>query len=145
MALTDFLKTEEQQRIVDAIAEAEHCTSGEICVHITPRCWGSPYKKALRKFYKLGLFKTERRNAVLIFVAYKSRKFAIIGDEGINNCIPEGFWDKALQQLGDKLKTGEPYQGLCQAIHLIGEQLSAFFPADKEENNELSNEIIYED
>ena len=62
-----------------------------------------------------------------------------------NNCIPEGFWDKALQQLGDKLKTGEPCQGLCQAIHLIGEQLSAFFPADKEENNELSNEIIYED
>ena len=105
MALTDFLKTEEQQRIVDAIAEAEHCTSGEICVHITPRCWGSPYKKALRKFYKLGLFKTERRNAVLIFVAYKSRKFAIIGDEGINNCIPEGFWDKALQQLGDKFPT----------------------------------------
>lgn len=145
MALTDFLKTEEQHRIVDAIAEAERRTSGEICVQITPRCWGNPYKKALKTFYKLGLINTERRNAILIFIAYKSHKFAIIGDEGINNCVPEGFWNEALQQLGDKLKTGEPCQGLCKAIHQIGEQLSAYFPADKEDNNELSNEIIYED
>lgn len=145
MALSDFLKTEEQQRIVDAIAEAERHTSGEVCVHITPRCWGNPYKKALKKFYQLGLFNTERRNAVLIFVAYKSHKFAIIGDEGINEKVPDGFWDDALQQLGEKLKAGEQCQGLCQAIKLIGEHLSSYFPADKEDNNELSNEIIYED
>ena len=92
MALTDFLSKDDQTRITDAITMAEKRTSGEICVHITPKCGGDVMEAAEKKFNKLGLYKTERRNAVIIYVAYKSKKFAILGDEGINNVVPDDYW-----------------------------------------------------
>ena len=145
MPLEDFIPLEGQRRIAQAITEAERRTSGEICVHATPHCSGETLPQAEAVFNAKGLYRTRRRNAVLIYIAYRDRKVAILGDEGINRQVPDGFWDDALQQLGEKLKAGEQCQGLCQAIKLIGEHLSTYFPADKEDNNELSNEIIYED
>ena len=98
MPLVDFIPVDGQKRIAQAITEAEKRTSGEICVHVTPRCYFSPIHKAKRKFNKLHLYKTLRRNAVLIFIAYKSQKFAIIGDTGINEVVPDGFWDKEITE-----------------------------------------------
>ena len=37
--------------------------------------------------------KTEKKNAVLIYLAKKDKKLAIIGDEGINKVVPANFWD----------------------------------------------------
>ena len=145
MALIDFLTTDEQQRIVSAIAEAEHQTSGEICVHVTPRCWGNVMTTAQKKFNQLKLYETERRNAVLIFIAYKSHKFAILGDQGINELVPDDFWKDTLTLLGEKLKAGETCTGLCETILQIGNKLTHYFPAIKDDINELSNEITYED
>ena len=145
MALIDFLTTDEQQRIVSAIAEAEHQTSGEICVHVTPRCWGKVMTTAQKKFNQLKLYETERRNAVLIFIAYKSHKFAILGDQGINELVPDDFWKDTLTLLGEKLKAGKTCNGLCETILQIGNKLTHYFPAVKDDINELSNEITYED
>ncbi|MCI2080955.1 MAG: TPM domain-containing protein [Prevotella sp.] len=145
MALTDFLSSTEQHRIVDAIAQAERHTSGEIVVHITPKCSGDPLKRAVNVFQKLRLYHTERRNAVLIFIAYQSRKFAIIGDLGINQLVPINFWDQAKDLLGSAFASGRHADGLCEAISLIGNSLSRYFPADPSDRNELSNEISYED
>ena len=145
MALIDFLTTDEQQRIVSAITEAERQTSGEICVHVTPRCWGNVMTTALKKFNQLKLYETERRNAVLIFIAYKSHKFAILGDQGINELVPDDFWKDTLTLLGEKLKAGETCKGLCETILQIGNKLTHYFPAVKDDINELSNEITYED
>lgn len=145
MALVDFIPTEGQRRIAQAITEAEKRTSGEICVHVTPRCYFSPIGKAKRKFNKLGLYKTLRRNAVLIFIAYKSQKFAIIGDTGINEALPAGFWDQEKDMLAQNLAQGRQVEGLCEVIGRIGERLAKYFPADREDLNELSNEITYED
>ena len=91
MALTDFLSAGEQRRIEQAIEAAERYTSGEICVHVTRRCKADPVKAAERVFNRLGLYRTLRRNAVLVLVAYESRRFAIIGDCGINDAVPSGF------------------------------------------------------
>ncbi|OYP54605.1 TPM domain-containing protein [Segatella bryantii] len=145
MALIDFLTTDEQQRIVSAITEAERQTSGEICVHVTPRCWGNVMTTAQKKFNQLKLYETERRNAVLIFIAYKSHKFAILGDQGINELVPDDFWKDTLTLLGEKLKAGETCNGLCETILQIGNKLTHYFPAIKDDINELSNEITYED
>ena len=145
MALVDFIPVDGQKRIAQAITEAEKRTSGEICVHITPHCRFSPIWKAKRKFNKLHLYKTLRRNAVLIFIAYKSQKFAIIGDTGINDAVPKGFWDQEKETLAASLANGRQVDGLCEIIARIGESLSTYFPADREDLNEISNEITYED
>ena len=94
MPLIDFLTESEQRRIVAAIGDAEKCTSGEIRVHIEPKCRrGDAMKRAEQVFNHLRMYETRERNAVLIYLAYESRVFAIIGDCGIHSRVPADYWD----------------------------------------------------
>ena len=145
MPLEDFIPLEGQRRIAQAITEAERRTSGEICVHATPHCSGETLPQAEAVFNAKGLYRTRRRNAVLIYIAYRDRKVAILGDEGINRQVPKGFWNEALQLLTYHLKRHSPVEGICAAVALIGDQLKDLFPADRDDINELSNEVSYED
>ena len=145
MALADFIPSEGQRRIADAITAAERHTTGEICVHVTPRCRGDVMKRAARTFNRLHLYTTKRRNAVLIFVAYDDRKFAILGDTGINDVVPEGFWDGEVEELGRYLKAGRQVDGLCEIIARMGERLAQYFPGERDDENELSNEVTFDD
>ena len=145
MALVDFIPNDGQRRIADAITAAERHTTGEICVHVTPRCRGNVMRRAARTFNRLHLYTTKRRNAVLIFVAYEDRKFAILGDTGINYVVPEGFWDGEVEELGRFLKAGRQVDGLCEVIARIGERLSQYFPGERDDENELSNEVTFDD
>ena len=145
MALADFIPSEGQRRIADAITAAERHTTGEICVHVTPRCRGDVMKRAKRTFNRLHLYTTKRRNAVLIFVAYEDRKFAILGDTGLNDAVPEGFWDGEVEELGTYLKAGRPVDGICAIIARLGDRLSEYFPGERDDENELSNEVTFDD
>ena len=145
MALADFIPSEGQRRIADAITAAERHTTGEICVHVTSRCRGDVVRRATKTFNRLHLYTTKRRNAVLIFVAYEDRKFAILGDTGINEAVPKGFWDGEVAELGKYLKAGRPVDGLCEIIARMGNRLSEYFPGERDDENELSNEVSYDD
>ena len=145
MALESFLDKDSQRRVVEAISVAEKNTSGEVRVHVEPTCkCGNPYERAVEVFDKLEMYKTEARNGVLVYVAYKSRKFAIIGDEGINMKVGQEFWEQEKTLLTEYLKSGHQADGLCEVIKLIGERLSEYFPYQKDDVNELSDEISYE-
>ena len=144
MPLTDFLTTDQQQRIVDAIGAAERRTSGEIRVHIEPKCKSAdPVKRAVKVFDALRMYETRERNGVLIYVAYESRKFAIIGDCGINNRVPDGFWDEERDTLLKSLRDGNADDGICQVIAQVGENLAEYFPWTPDDINEQSDEISY--
>lgn len=145
MPLADFIPHDGQRRIAQAITEAEKRTSGEICVHVTPHCAGHPLQQAQAAFDRLELFRTQRRNAVLIYIAYVDRKVAILGDEGINSMVGEGFWDDALALLKRHLLVGRPVDGVCATVALLGQQLQTYYPADRNDLNELSNEVTYAD
>lgn len=145
MKLEDFISKEGQQSIADAIARAERHTSGEMCVHVTPRCRGDVMKRAMSKFNQLELYKTKRRNAVLVFIAYQSKKFAILGDYAINRAVPGDFWDSEKDTLLQYLKAGKPVEGVCEVVEHIGNRLAAFFPAEREDENEISNEVTFDD
>ena len=145
MALADFIPSDGQRRIADAITDAERHTTGEICVHVTPRCRGNVVKRATRTFNRLHLYTTKRRNAVLIFVAYEDRKFAILGDTAINEAVPAGYWDGEVEELGRFLTAGRPVDGICEVVGRIGESLSQYFPGERDDENELSNEVTFDD
>ena len=144
MQLEDFLNINEQRQVVEAITLAETKTSGEIRVHVTPKCGTNVMKEAIKTFNKLEMYKTLNRNAVLIYVAFESRRFAILGDAGINDVVPHGFWNDEKDTLLYHLKQGDPATGLCRVIESVGEKLKAFFPVDDDDVNELSNEISFE-
>src|SRR5699024_10333035 len=83
----------QREAIQQAIEQAELNTSGEIRVHIDKKCKEDPVKKAVEVFEKLGMHKTELKNGVLIYVAMDDQKLAIVGDKGINDVVPDHFWD----------------------------------------------------
>ncbi len=144
MSAGDFLTKEERSLIVKSIEKAELNTSGEIRVHIESVCKEEdPVKRAVYVFDKLKMYKTAQRNGVLIYLAYKSRKFAIIGDSGINEKVPAGFWDNAKDRLLTNLKEGKVVDGLCEAIDMAGVSLKNYFPYQTDDINEQSNEISF--
>jgi uncharacterized membrane protein len=128
MTQKEFLAQLDQQRIVDAIGAAEKRTSGEIRVHIQPKSRGEIRDVAERTFERLGMTKTELRNGVLLFIASEEQRFVILGDRGIDEKVPAGFWDAIAASLTIRFQAGELTDGIVEAIHSAGEQLATFFP-----------------
>jgi uncharacterized membrane protein len=139
----DFFSEEDKKRIVSAIKAAELNTSGEIRVHLEARCKEDVLDRAAYLFEKLQMHKTELRNGVLFYLAYADRKFAILGDGGINEKVPDDFWDEIKARAIEAFKEGDFVNGLCQGIELCGQQLKAHFPYQSDDVNELSDEISF--
>lgn len=144
MVNNPFSETQ-QQAIQDAIAKAELNTSGEIRVHVDSRCKTEPMKQAIATFKKLGMHTTELRNGVLFYVAIEDKKLAILGDKGINDVVPDHFWDVIRDMMIDQFKKGNFTEGLVHGILMAGEELKVTFPYNDADNNELSNEISFQD
>ena len=137
----DFLTKEEEQAIVEAIRMAEKETSGEIRVHIEKTTSKVPYDRALEVFHELGMDATDLKNGVLIYLAVKDKTFVICGDKGINDVVPNDFWDCTRDVMVKNFKEGNYKQGLVEGIQRAGEQLQKYFPYQEGDKNELSNEI----
>jgi uncharacterized membrane protein len=133
----------EQELIRQAIEAAEKNTSGEIRISAEKHCKGDPLDRAANYFQKIGMDKTALRNGVLIYIATEDHKFAIIGDAGINQVVPEGFWDTTKEAMLSFFKSGALVQGLTTGITMAGEKLKQFFPYTDGDKNELSDDISY--
>lgn len=143
MRINEFIGKSEQGRITEAIKAAELNTSGEIRVHIESKCGDDVLERAVYIFNYLKMHKTQARNGVLIYVAVESRKFAIIGDTGINAKVPDGFWNDIKQKMGVSFAAGDYTGGLCTAIHEAGESLKVYFPYSKDDINEQPDDISF--
>ena len=139
----DFFTPSQQESIQASIATAELNTSGEIRLHVDDKCSGDPVAKAIKVFEKLKMHETELRNGVLIYVAIKDKKLAIVGDKGINEAVSDDFWDAIKNDLVFHFKEGKYTEGLVEGIHASGEQLKAHFPYQSDDTNELSNDISF--
>jgi len=138
-----FFNQAQKEAIQAAIADAELNTSGEIRVHIDDKCAIAPVEKAIEVFEKLKMHETELRNGVLIYVAVKDHKLAIVGDQGINDVVADNFWDEIKNNLIENFKKGMYSEGLSEGIAAAGMQLKAHFPYQSDDTNELSNEISF--
>jgi uncharacterized membrane protein len=136
---------EEQQRIKKAVEDAERYTSGEIRVCLEKNCSEEVLDRAAKYFHKLDMHKTKLRNGVLIYLATVDRKFAIIGDAGINKAVPEGFWDDAKDAMLAHFKFGNLVEGIITGVAMAGEHLQKYFPHQQDDKNELPDDIAFMD
>jgi uncharacterized membrane protein len=139
----EFLGKENERLIKAAIEGAEHHTSGEIRVHLESSCKNEVLDRAAWLFKKLKMDQTKERNGVLIYLSINDRKFAIIGDVGINKVVPEGFWDEIKGIMIAHFTKGEFAEGIIEGIDKAGKQLKHYFPWQSNDVNELSDEISY--
>jgi uncharacterized membrane protein len=139
----DFLKKEEEKEIIAAIRAAELDTSGEIRVHLEKEIEEDVSEAAVKTFYKLRMNRTAENNGVLIFLVPSQRKFAIIGDSGINSIVPEGYWNDVRDLMQRHFLEQKFALGIIEAINLVGQKLKTHFPWKTNDVNELSDEISY--
>jgi uncharacterized membrane protein len=137
----DFFSIEEKLLIESAIAEAELNTSGEIRVHLDKKCNKDVLDCATDAFTLLKMHKTKERNGVMFYLAINQRKFAILGDVGINNKVPADFWDNVRDLVLSHFKQNNFALGLKEGILLAGQKLKEHFPYKTDDKNELSNSI----
>jgi uncharacterized membrane protein len=129
MRTKEFVGKLEHEKIVHAIREVESKTSGKIRVFIQRgKLDGDPLVAAQKRFHRLGLHKNAQHNDVLIFVAPRAHKFAVVGDEALHQKCGEELWQRLVTQMREHFRNEKFTDALIEAIHEIGNALAMHFP-----------------
>jgi uncharacterized membrane protein len=136
-----FFKQIDHDKMVAAIADAERRTSGEIRVFVSHRKVEDAQRAAAREFGRLGMHKTKHRNAVLIFIAPKSQRFAIIGDRAVHAKCGDAFWQQVAGQMAERFRRADLTGGLVHGIEAAGKILAEHFPRSRGDIDELPDKI----
>jgi uncharacterized membrane protein len=143
MRTREFLSKVEHDRIVHAIRDVELKTSGEIRVFIQRgKLKADPLVAAQKKFHQLRMHKTRERNAVLIFVAPRAHKFAVVGDKAIHEKCGDEFWQRVVHGMRAHFQNEKFSDALIEAINEIGKLLAAHFPKRSANENEFPDDVI---
>jgi uncharacterized membrane protein len=143
MRTREFLSKLEHDRIIQEIGKAESKTSGEIRVLIERgKLKSDPLEAAQSKFHRLGMHKTRERNAVLIFVAPRVHKLAIVGDNAIHEKCGDEFWQRVVERMRRHFQNEKFSDALVEAIKEVGSVLARHFPKTVRDTNELPDDVI---
>ena len=140
----EFISQLDEAKLVASIAEAESKTSGEIRVFLSHKKPDDAVAAAQRAFDQLGMAKTRERNGVLIFVAPKAQKFAVIGDAGVHQHCGAEFWTALAAEMSGHFRQAEFTTGLIHGIRKAGELLACHFPRQPDAVNELPDDIAHD-
>jgi len=141
-----MLDKDSQLKIVACIKQAESKTSGEVRVYMEHHCtYMDPMDRAREIFASLAMEKTSARNAVLVYVAFTDKQFALFGDTAIyEKAGGAQFWQAAAGKLMGHLRKNEITEGLCNCVNELGSALARHFPYDPSiKKNELPDEIVF--
>lgn len=139
-----FFSKEENERILSCIRENEAGTSGEIRIYMEKHCpYIDPIFRAHEIFSKLEMYKTVNRNAVLIYIAYHDRDFALYSDKNIFEKTTQEFWLTQSKILVKGFYENKKVECLVDCIANVGKALKEYFPFHGENKNELPDEIVF--
>jgi uncharacterized membrane protein len=138
-----FLDEVDDERIVAAIRAAEARSRGEIRVHVAEGPVKDARRAAEADFARLGMAGTAERNGVLILVAPESRSFALVGDRGIDERCPPGFWEELAAGMAGEFRVGRFTDGIVAAVARVGDELARHFPRrpGDDDRNELPDGV----
>ncbi len=140
--MADFLTTEEEAALVEAIREQELRTSAEIRVCITGRLIFRPERYAWRVFEKAGMRATKRRNGALIVMMPRVRRVVVLGDSGLDAAAGPDFWKETVAAMVRRMHDDGPFESLCEGLRRLGDTLANHWPREENDINELPDEII---
>jgi uncharacterized membrane protein len=144
MTAGKFLKQLHHDEIVAAIREAEQRASGEVRVFISRKPVTNPVEAAQAHFVELRMEKTRDRNAVLIFVAPRARRFAVVGDAGVHERCGESFWKELADEMSGYFVKSEFTSGIVHGVKKAGELLARHFPHRPDDVNELPDDVAHD-
>lgn len=142
MKTNEFTQQLDDGRIAEEIRQVEQTTSGEIRVFISKQSSEDPMADARREFHRLQMQATSLRNAVLLYFAPASNRFAVFGDEGIHlRCGPE-FWAAITQEMETFLRAGAFNEAIFAGVRRTGVELTRHFPKHAVDRDDLPNAVV---
>ncbi len=139
-----FFSSKEKSKIQSAIEAVEKETSAEFRVHLERRHKDRDILDQAREaFERIGMTQTKERNGILIFLCPETRRFAVLGDEGIHSRVPSKFWEEVTREMEMKFRQDHFSDGITGALSKIGEQVKKYFPRAANDRNELSDGLSH--
>ena len=136
-----FFEEQFSIRVEKAIEEAELLTSAEFKLHIEEMCKEDLLDRAAFVFSELELHKTEKRNAVLLYVSINDRRVSILADAGAKAHLSEQFLSETLSTLINDFRMNQYAQGIGNCFLSIASALKSHFPYQENDINEISNTV----
>ena len=97
---------------------------------------------AKEQFNNLRLNKTKSKQVLMFFVSLDEKYVHILADNKISKKIPDEFWQQLVYEFTQDVKKENFLNGYLKAINTSKAILIKHFPIQKNDENELSNEII---
>lgn len=143
MDLKGFLESLDHPGIVAAIRDAESRSRGEIRVHVSHIDVEDARGAAAAAFEKLGMAATRERNGVLLFVAPRNQRFAIVGDSGIHDKCGDAAWEEIASAAAADFRSGDFTRAIVGAVGRVGGVLERHFPrvAGRTDHDELPDDV----
>ncbi|AXX93669.1 hypothetical protein CPU12_08270 [Malaciobacter molluscorum LMG 25693] len=98
--------------------------------------------KAKREFNFLGINNTKTKQGIMFYVSIDEKYVKIITDEQIQKKIPNEYWQDIINTFIIDIKNNQFSKGYLNAIKSSSNRLITDFPIQKNDINELSNEVI---
>jgi uncharacterized membrane protein len=99
----------------------------------------NPRQRALEVFSLLGMWDTQERNGVLIYLLLADQAVEIIADRGVHAHVGSEGWAAICQQMESYLRLADYEGGVIVGIEAVNHLLSTYYPRSGEHVNELPN------
>jgi putative membrane protein len=86
--------------------------------------------------------KTLGRTGVLLYLSMKEHRAEIVADDAIARLVAPEVWGDAMLALLDRVRAGQPGEGMANAVRQMGIVLAKHFPKGSENPNELPDRLI---
>jgi uncharacterized membrane protein len=135
--------------ITQAIAAGELAHRGEVCVIVEKalplaaiREGLSPRQRALALFADYGVWDTDERCGVLVYINLADRKVEIVADRGIARKIDATAWETICATMTAGFAQDRFREATLAALDTINTLLAKHFPATGPRPNELPNRPV---
>jgi putative membrane protein len=98
-------------------------------------------RRGFEAFHLFRVGNTKGRNGVLIFVSLLEHMAWVDGDEQVESVLPPETWNAACAAITGASRRGDLTTGLAEAIGVVGTALSAKFPRQPDDRDELPNVV----
>src|SRR3546814_9919547 len=86
--------------------------------------------------------KTTGRTGVLLYLSLKEHRADILADEAIAGKVTADVWGDAMAALIERVRVGQPGEGMAEAVRQMGIVLAEHFPRGSENANQLHDRLI---
>jgi putative membrane protein len=99
-------------------------------------------RRALELFRVAAEHKTKGRTGVLLYVSLAEHRAEIVADQAIHSQVEPDVWGEAMAALVERIKAGQPGEGMALAVEKVGEVLARHLPPTHDNPNEIPDRLI---